>query len=77
MYLKNMFRLPWSNDLILLSGSVEGLDISIIYMIVNETKTYVMCFSKCTEIKVKNHGVLVQQVNQYMYLGNILMPARK
>ena len=39
MYLKISFRLPWSNDLILLSDSVEGLDISIIHMIVNETKT--------------------------------------
>ena len=46
-------------------------------MIVNETKTKVMCFGKCTEVRVKYNGVLVEYVNQYQYLGNILTSGRQ
>ena len=34
-------------------------------------------FCKCTEIRVNYNGVLVQYVNQYKFLGNILMSVRK
>ena len=47
------------------------------HMIVNETKTKVMCFGKCTEVRVKYNGVLVEHVNQYKYHGNILMSVRQ
>ena len=34
-------------------------------------------FCKCTEFRVNYNGVLVQYVNQYKFLGNILMSVRK
>ena len=46
-------------------------------MIVNETKITVMYFGKCIEIRVKYNGVLVEHINQYKYLGSILIPVRK
>ena len=46
-------------------------------MIVNETKTKVMCFGKYTEIQVKYNGVLVEHVNQCKYLGSILTSVKK
>ena len=41
-------------------------------MIVNETKTKVMCFGTNTEIQVKYNGVLVEHVDQYNNLSSIL-----
>ena len=54
-------HLLWADDLILFSDSAEGLQWQLDglydycannHMIVNETKTLVMCFDKNTEIQV-------------------------
>ena len=79
-------HLLWADDLILFSDSAEGLQKQLgglykycgnNHMIVNETKIKVMCFGKNTKIQVKYNGVLVEQVNQYKYLGNILTSVKK
>ena len=41
-------------------------------MIVNETKSQVMCFGKQTELNVYFHGKKIEQVSTYKYLGNIV-----
>ena len=55
-------HLLWADDLIIFSDSVGGLQKQLDglykycvnnHMIVNEAKTKVMCFGKCTEIRVK------------------------
>ena len=79
-------HLLWADDLILFSDTTEGLQkqlnglykyCSNNHMIVNETKTKVMCFGRSTEIRVNYNGVPVQQVGQYKYLGNILKSVSK
>ena len=68
----------WADDLIIFSvenlqKQLDGLYKYCVnnHIIVNEAKTKVMCFGKCTEIGVKYNGVLVEHVNEYKYLGNI------
>ena len=79
-------HLLWAEDLILLSNSAERLQKQLDglyeycannHMIVNETKTKVICFGKNTEIQVKYNGVLVENVNQYKYLGSFLKSVKK
>ena len=70
-----------TDGLIQFSDTTEGLQkqlnglykyCSNNHMIVNETKTKVMCLGWSTEIRVNYNGVPVQQVDQYKYLGNIM-----
>ena len=41
-------------------------------MIVNKTKSKVMCFGKQTELNVYFNGKKIEQVSRYKYLGNIV-----
>ena len=42
------------------------------HMIVNETKSKVMCFGKQTELNVYFNDKKIEQVSRYKYLGNIV-----
>ena len=42
------------------------------HMIVNETKSKVLCFDKQTELNVYFNDKKIEQVSRYKYLGNIV-----
>jgi hypothetical protein len=71
----------WADDLILISDSESGIQkqldglfdfCSANHMIVNEMKTKVMHFGPKNKVIVKFNGKIIQQVDQYKYLGNII-----
>ena len=67
-------HLLWSDDLILFSDTqhgiqkqLEGLHSFCVnnHMIVNETKTKIMCFGKPVRYKVYINGKIIEQVETY------------
>ena len=76
-----LVHLLWADDLILFSDSPRGLQKQLDglksfcadnHMIVNETKSKVMCFGKQTELNVYFNDKKIEQVSRYKYLGNIV-----
>ena len=74
-------HLLWADDLILFSDTQQGLQKLLNglqkfchnnHMVVNETKTKVMCFGKPLNPDVHFNGKLIKQVDTYKYLGNII-----
>ena len=74
-------HLLWADDLILFSDTEKGLQnllnglhnfCSNNQMIVNETKTKVMCFGKTVKPELYFNNNEIQHVEQYKYLGNII-----
>ena len=46
-------------------------------MIVNETKTKIMCFGKSLKPELYFNGKLIEEANHYKYLGNILRSVQR
>ena len=76
----------WADDLILFSDSPVGLQkqldgllkfCSKNKIIVNETKTKVMCFGTTENFQVFFNKKLIEQVDQYKYLGVIVRSINK
>ena len=74
-------HLLWADDLILFSDTQQGLQKLLNglqkichnnHMVVNETKTKVMCFGKPFNPDVHFNGKLIKQVDTYKYLENII-----
>ena len=74
-------HLLWADDLILFSDTQQGLQKLLNglqkfchnnHMVVNETKTKVMCFGKPLDPDLYFNGKPIKQVATYKYLGNII-----
>ena len=74
-------HLLWADDLILFYDTASGLQkqLNSLYkfcsnnrMIVNETKSKVMCFGKQSQFNVSFNDTNIEQVGRYKYLGNII-----
>ena len=80
-------HLLWADDLILFSDSEKGLQTQLDalfkfcsdnMMIVNETKTKVMVYgSTSRNITVKFNDKILDRVDQYKYLGNLVKSVKK
>ena len=76
-----LVHLLWADDLILFSDTTEGLQsllnglekfCSNNQMIVNETKTKVLCFGGRTAPNVYFNNKLIERDHHYKYLGNVV-----
>ena len=74
-------HLQWADDLILFSDTQQGLQKLLNglhkfchnnHMVVNETKTKVMCFGKQLDPDLYFNGKPIKQVATYEYLGNTI-----
>ena len=80
-------HLLWADDLILVSDSPDGLQRQLnglfdfccdIKMVVNEMKTRVMvCGSSTDNVKIKFNNKVLDVVDQYKYLGNIIKRTKR
>ena len=79
-------HLLWADDLILFSDTQQGLQKLLNglqkfchnnHMVVNETKTKVMCFGKPLNPNVYINGKSIKLVETYKYLGNIIRSVHK
>ena len=74
-------HLLWAVDLILFSDTQHGIQKQLHglqrfcannHMIVNETKTKIVCFGRPIKCNVHFNGKIIEQVDSYKYLGNVI-----
>ena len=73
----------WADDLILITDGESGMQRHLVGLlkfckknlaIVNEIKTKCMAFGKIKKVTVKFNGKIIEQVDRYKCLGNIITP---
>ena len=78
-----IMHILWADDLILITDNECGMQKHLDGLlgfcrknlaIVNEIKTKCMSFGKIKNVKVKFNGKMIEQVDQYKCLGNIITP---
>ena len=81
-----LVHLLWADDLILFSDTCEGMQnllnglekfCSNNQMVVNETKTKMLCFGKQISSNVYFNKKLIEKDDHYKYLGNVVRSVRR
>ena len=79
-------HLLWADDLILFSDTQHGIQKQLQglqrfcannHMIVNETKTKIICFGRPIKCNVHFNGKIIEQVESYKYLGNVIRSVQR
>ena len=74
-------HLLWADDLILMSDTLSGLKKQLRglerfcaknRMVVNALKTKIMVFGSSEKLELQFNGIIIEHVNEYKYLGNVI-----